>query len=44
MVAGGVREEQGNRYLQIVTPGVSELRQGPIPSPGEAVVRTEALL
>ena len=38
-------EEQGNRYLQIVTPGVSELRDGPIPSagPGEAVVRIEAI-
>ena len=38
--------EQGNRYLQIVTPGVSELHDGPTPSagPGEAVVRTEALL
>ena len=37
--------DQGNRYLQIVTPGVSELHDGPIPGagPGQALVRIEAI-
>lgn len=41
-----MEKQDGNRYLQIVTPGVSELRAGPIPGagPGEALVRIEALL
>ena len=40
-----MEEQDGNRYLQIVTPGVSELRDGPIPSAGrgQVVVRIEAI-
>ena len=38
-------EEHGNRYLQIVSPGVGDLRDGPIPGagPGQALVRIEAI-
>ena len=38
-------EGGGNRYLQIIRPGVSELREGPIPipGPGQVVVRIEAI-
>ena len=41
-----MEKQDGNRYLQIVAPGVSELRAGPIScaGPGEALVRIEALL
>ena len=40
-----MEKQDGNRYLQIVTPGVSELRDGPVPTAGrgQAVVRIEAI-
>ena len=40
-----MEKQDGNQYLQIVTPGVSELRDGPVPAAGrgQAVVRIDAI-